>query len=97
MSRPIRVGSNGGRVRACKTQLHSLADETGLEFDVLRFPPSTSKWNKSEHIMFSQITLDWRGKHLTSHELIVNLTANTTTSTGLRINAGLTPVFIRVA
>jgi len=54
-------GSNGSRVRAWKTQLQRLADETGLEFHVFHFPPGTSKWNKIEHRMFSQITLNWRG------------------------------------
>ena len=84
-------GSNGSRVRAWKTQLQRLADETGLEFHVCHFPPGTSKWNKIEHRMFSQITFNWRGRPLTSHEVIVNLIANTTTSTGLRIEAVLDP------
>jgi hypothetical protein len=82
-------GSNGSRVRAWKTQLQRLADETALEFHVFHFPPGTSKWNKIEHRMFNQITLNWRGRPLTSHEVIVNLIANTTTSTGLRIEAAL--------
>ena len=41
------------------------------------------------HRIFSQITLNWRGRPLTSHEVIVNLIANTTTTTGLRIQAAL--------
>jgi len=82
-------GSNGYRVRAWKSELQKLADETALEFTVCHFPPGTSKWNKIEHRMFSQITLNWRGRPLTSHEVIVNLIANTTTRTGLRIQAAL--------
>ncbi|MFQ5705799.1 MAG: ISAzo13 family transposase [Gemmatimonadales bacterium] len=82
-------GSNGSRVRAWKAQLQRLADETGMEFHVSHFPPGTSKWNKIEHRMFSQITLNWRGRPLTSHEVIVNLIANTTTRSGLRIQAAL--------
>ena len=82
-------GSNGSRVRAWKTHLQLLADETGLEFHVLHFPPGTSKWNKIEHRMFSQITLNWRGRPLTSHEVIVNLIASTTTTAGLRIEAAI--------
>ncbi len=39
--------------------------------------------------MFSQITLNWRGCLLTSHETIVNLIANTKTEKGLRIEATL--------
>jgi hypothetical protein len=82
-------GSNGSRVRAWKTELQRLADATGLEFHVSHFPPGTSKWNKIEHRMFSQITLNWRGRPLTSHETIVDLIANTKTKTGLRIEAAL--------
>jgi len=82
-------GSNGRRLRAWKTHLQRLADHSGVEFHVFHFPPGTSKWNKIEHRMFSQITLNWRGRPLTSHEVIVNLIANTTTTTGLRIQAAL--------
>lgn len=84
-------GSNGARVRAWKTHLQRLADDSGLEFHVCHFPPGTSKWNKIEHRMFSQITLNWRARPLTSHEVIVNLIANTTTTSGLRIEAALDP------
>lgn len=82
-------GSNGYRRRAWKTEIQRLADTTGLEFHVSHFPPGTSKWNKIEHRMFSQITLNWRGRPLTSHETIVNLIANTKTEKGLRIEATL--------
>ena len=56
---------------------------------VCHFPPGTSKWNKIEHRLFSQITQNWRGSPLGSHETVVNLIANTTTSTGLRVKAKL--------
>ena len=39
--------------------------------------------------MFSYISLNWRGKPLISHEVIVNLIAGTTTRTGLKIKAEL--------
>ncbi|MBI5408161.1 MAG: hypothetical protein HZA14_02195 [Nitrospirae bacterium] len=52
-------------------------------------PPGTSKWNKIEHRMFSFITQNWRGQPLVSHETIVNLIGNTTTTAGLRIKAKL--------
>ena len=84
-------GSNGSRGRAWKAQLQRLADRTGVEFHVCHFPPGTSKWNKIEHRLFSQITLNWRGRPLTSHEVIVSLIAATATSTGLRIEAALDP------
>ena len=39
--------------------------------------------------MFCHITRNWRGRPLVSHEVIINLIANTTTSKGLRIKAEL--------
>jgi len=82
-------GSNGTRVRLWKVALQRLADQTGLRISVCHFPPGTSKWNKIEHRMFSYISLNWRGKPLISHEVIVNLIAGTTTRTGLKIQAEL--------
>jgi hypothetical protein len=82
-------GSNGYRTRAWKAELAALAVETGLEITVCHFPPGTSKWNKVEHRLFSAITLNWRGRPLTSHEVIVQTIAATTTATGLRVHAEL--------
>ena len=52
-------GSNGSRNRLWKTELQALANETGLSISVCHFPPGTSKWNKIEHRMFSQISKNW--------------------------------------
>jgi len=82
-------GSNGHRVRLWKTELQKLADETGLEISVCHFPPGTSKWNKIEHRLFSYISINWRGKPLTSYEVIVNLIAGTTTRKGLKVKCML--------
>ena len=82
-------GSNGYRTRAWKAELAALAAQTGLEITVCHFPPGTSKWNKVEHRLFSAITMNWRGRPLTSHEVIVNTIAATTTTTGLRVHAEL--------
>jgi hypothetical protein len=82
-------GSNGSRVRLWKLELQKLADETGLQITVCHLPPGTSKWNKIEHRLFSFITQNWRGKPLVSHEVIVNLIAATTTSTGLTVSCEL--------
>jgi hypothetical protein len=78
-------GSNGSRVKLWKTELRKLADETGLEISVSHFPQGTSKWNKIEHRLFSHITMNWRGKPLTSYEVVVNLIAATTTSKGVEV------------
>jgi transposase len=78
-------GRNGSRVRLWKLELQRFADETEMEIAVSHFPPGTSKWNKIEHRLFSFISQNWRGKPLVSHEVIVNLIAATTTTTGLTV------------
>jgi Rhodopirellula transposase DDE domain len=82
-------GSNSYRTRLWKVELGKLADQTGLRIAVCHFPPGTSKWNKIEHRLFSFMSMNWRGKPLISHEVIINLIAATTTSTGLKIYAQL--------
>ena len=80
-------GSNGSRNRLWKHEVQRLADDTGLTIHVSHLPPGTSKWNKIEHRMFGQITLNWRGKPLTTLEVVVGLIGHTTTLTGLTIRA----------
>lgn len=80
-------GSNGYRLRLWKVELGRLAARTGLAITVCHFPPGTSKWNKVEHRLFSAITMNWRGRPLTSHEVVVNLIGATTNSKGLRVQA----------
>lgn len=80
-----RGGSNSSRSRRWKVELQRVAGATGLRIHVCHYPPGTSKWNKIEHGMFSQITQNWRGRPLVSHEVIVGLIGHTTTQTGLRI------------
>ena len=82
-------GSNSVRSRVWKRCLQELADATGLRISVSHYPPGTSKWNKIEHRLFSQITLNWRGRPLTSYEVIINLIGNTHTRTGLRVETAL--------
>jgi hypothetical protein len=82
-------GSNGYRSRLWKQQLVDLADHTGLQITVCHLPPGTSKWNKIEHRLFSQISMNWRGRPLETHQIAVNLIAGTTTRTGLRVHAEL--------
>lgn len=94
-------GSNGYRVRLWKWELQRFADATGLEVTVCHLPPGTSKWNKIEHRLFSQISMNWRGRPLVSHEVIVELIAATTTTTGLTVKAeldtGVYPTRIKVS
>lgn len=82
-------GSNSYRAKLWKWELQQLATEVGLTLQICHFPPGTSKWNKIEHRLFSQITENWRGRPLVSREVVINLIANTTTTTGLKVNAAL--------
>jgi hypothetical protein len=82
-------GSNGYRVRLWRLALQQLADEMNMTIQVCHLPPGTSKWNKIEHRMFCHITQNWRGRPLVSREVVVNLIGQTTTATGLRIQAEL--------
>jgi hypothetical protein len=84
-------GSNSSRNRLWKKSLQSLADELDITLHVCHFPPGTSKWNKIEHRLFCFITKNWRGRPLTTYEVIVNLIASTTTKTGLTVRAALDP------
>ena len=94
-------GSNGYRVRAWKTELARFAAATGLAVTVCHFPPGTSKWNRIEHRLFSAISVNWRGRPLVSHEVIVELIGATTTRTGLRVHAeldrGVYPLGVKVS
>jgi hypothetical protein len=80
-------GSNSPKHHLFKVELQKLADRAGLRIHVSHFPPGTSKWNKIEHRLFSVITTNWRGRPLTSYEVIVSLIANARTATGLRVVA----------
>jgi len=84
-------GANDWRSRAWKAGLAALAQQTGLEITCCHFPPGTSKWNKIEHRLFSQISLGWRGRPLTSYDVIINTIGAVTTRTGLTVTAVLDP------
>jgi Rhodopirellula transposase DDE domain len=60
-----------------------------LPIEACHFLPRTNKWNKIEHRMFCHITQNWRGRPLVSHEVIVQLIANTAARQGLKIHAEL--------
>jgi hypothetical protein len=82
-------GSNAPRTKLWRVELQRFADAAGLDVSVCHFPPGTSKWNKIEHRLFSQITQNWRGRPLVSRETVVELIRATTTKTGLRVRAKL--------
>jgi hypothetical protein len=82
-------GSNGWKNRAWKKGLAQLAQDTGLEVTVAHFPPGTSKWNKIEHQLFSQVSHAWRGRPLVSYEVIISTISAITTNAGLTVTATL--------
>ena len=78
-------GSNSSKGKLWKYELQKFANETGLEIEVLHFPPGTSKWNKIEHRLFSYISKNWRGKPLKTYEIIIKLIGATKTTKGLEV------------
>lgn len=82
-------GSNSYRSRLWKLKLQEFADEINKTIHVCHFPPGTSKWNKIEHRLFCHITQNWRGRPLTSLQVVINLIRNTTTKLGLEVDARL--------
>lgn len=82
-------GSNSSRSRLWKTEIQKFSDETKMQIRVCHFPPGTSKWNKIEHKLFSFISMNWRGRPLTSIQLVINLIGATKSKTGLKVKTSL--------
>ena len=82
-------GSNSSRSRLWKMEIQKFSNETGIQIRVCHFPPGTSKWNKIEHKLFSFISMNWRGKPLTSLQVIVNLIGATKSKSGLKIKTSI--------
>jgi hypothetical protein len=78
-------GSNGYKRRQWKVELQRFANESGLVISVCHFPPGTSKWNKIEHKLFSQISLNWKGIPLVDYETVVQLIGATKNTKGLTV------------
>ena len=82
-------GSNGPRIRLWRWALQQFSNETGLQLELVHYPPGTSKWNKIEHRLFCHITRNWQGIPLETHELVVSLIGSTKTEEGLEVHAWL--------
>lgn len=81
-------GSNSSRSRLWKQQLQEkIADGLGITVTVCHYPPGTSKWNPIEHRLFSEISKTWAGCPLRSFDLVLNYIRDTTTQTGLTVQA----------
>jgi hypothetical protein len=83
-------GSNGAHPRLWKHGLyHSISKVYGIDITVCHYPSGASKWNPVEHRLFSQVSSNWQGEPLRSHELILGFIGSTKTTTGLRVQAVL--------
>lgn len=83
-------GSNGARNRAWKYNLQEkICDRHNIAVTVSHYPTGASKWNPVEHRLFSEISKNWAGRPLDSHETILNYLRTTRTSTGLTVKAYL--------
>ena len=83
-------GSNGYRARVWKRDLQTkIADAFGLTVTVCHYPTGTSKWNPIEHRVFSEISKTWAGCPLRTFEVLLDYLKDTTTQTGLRVQAYL--------
>ncbi len=82
-------GSNGHRLKLWKKELQKFSNEANMQITVCHFPPGTSKWNKIEHKLFSQISLNWKGIPLENYETVINLIGSVKTTKGLIVKAVL--------
>jgi hypothetical protein len=83
-------GSNGWRCRAWKRQLQvELCDGLGFTVTVCHYPTRCSKFNPIERRLFSQISMNWAGRPLSSLDVMLGYIRGTTTETGLTVEAFL--------
>ncbi len=83
-------GSNSCRSRVWKRDLQEkVADGFGLTVTVCHYPTGTSKWNPIEHRLFSEISKTWAGCPLRSFDEVLHYIRDTTTETGLTVQAHL--------
>lgn len=83
-------GSNGYRPRLWKYFLYQLISKVhGIKIKVCHYPSGASKWNPTDHRLFSFISKNWAGQPLKSYEIILNHIRKTKTKTGLKVDAFL--------
>jgi hypothetical protein len=82
-------GGNGCREWAWKVALQRLADEFGLIITVTHYPPGASKWNPTDHRMFSLISANWAGEPLVSYEAVLKFIRAARSQAGFRCRACL--------
>lgn len=83
-------GSNGYRPRLWKYTLYKkICCVYNISVTVCHYPSGASKWNPTDHRLFSFITRNWAGEPLRSYEIMLNLIRHTKTDTGLNVQAVL--------
>lgn len=81
-------GSNGYRPRLWKYVLYEkICCVYNIAVTVCHYPSGASKWNPTDHRLFSFITRNWAGEPLRSYEIMLKYIQNTKTRKGLRVNA----------
>ena len=83
-------GSNGYRNRAFKYWLQNrLCDPQSLVLTVCHYPTGASKWNPTDHRLFSEISKNWAGRPLDSFQTLIGYASSTRTEAGLEVTADL--------
>jgi len=81
-------GSNGYRPRLWKYALYKkICCFFGISVTVCHYPTGASKWNPTDHRLFSFISMNWAGVPLRSYDIILNQIRKTTTQQGLKVDA----------
>jgi hypothetical protein len=78
-------GSNSSRHYIFKEDLQKLVDEIGLDIRIAHYPPYCSKYNPIEHRLFPHVTRACQGVIFENIELVKELMAQTSTTTGLTV------------
>lgn len=83
-------GSNGCRLKYWKFGLqYEICNKYGISISVSHYPTGTSKYNPIEHLLFSQISNNWKGEPLKNYETMLKFISTTTTNKGLTVSAYL--------
>lgn len=83
-------GSNGYRPRLWKYALYKkICCVYNISITVCHYPTGASKWNPTDHRLFSFITRNWAAEPLRSYDIMLNFIRHTKTKTGLQVQAVL--------
>ena len=80
-------GSNSSSHYIVKEALKKLAEKLQVDIQIAHYPPYCSKWNPIEHRAFSFISKKWQGIVFKNHDIIKELSEQTTTKTGFSVKA----------